>query len=445
MQINKFHIDSIHIENYKKYDLLDIKLKNDFMLIIGENGSGKTSVLDAIATLLGGYLQAFKDISSVERHSIIKSDIKLEIIDKNDNISVKYHTPVIIDGKCNINNNPIKIRRVRRNSNKTTMTTLLKNDNSELIEIVKLLEDENNDEKILLPIISYHGTGRLWEQEFKKSSKMTNLTRLDGYKDCLNSKSNYKNFRVWFEKMEFNAFQIGKKIPLLEAVRTTVIKMLSLLIGKEVELFIYRESDLEIKYKDEREREKVSNLSDGYRNIIGIVSDIAYRMAILNPHLGSDVTDKTSGVVLIDEIDLHLHPKWQKEIVNILTELFPKVQFIATSHSPFIIQSLRNGSIIKLDDSSEALSVDATELSIEDISEDIQNIPTPQMSSKKLEMLEVAKEYFDKLELLEKGNISENEVEIIKNRLDEVSAKYDDNMAYVAFLERKRLITESKL
>ena len=220
---------------------------------------------------------------------------------------------------------------------------------------------------------------------------------------------------------------------------------MTILTQKEVELFIYREGDLEIKYKNEEKREKVSTLSDGYRNIIGIVSDIAYRMAILNPNLGLEVAKKTSGVVLIDEIDLHLHPKWQKEIVKILTTLFPKVQFIATSHSPFIIQSQTSGSIIKLNDSSEPLSVDATELSIEDISEDIQNIPTPQMSSKKIEMLRVAKEYFDKLELLEKGDLSQEEIEIIKNRLDEVSALYDDNMAYVAFLQRKRLITESRL
>jgi len=442
VQIDKFHISRIHIENYKKYTSLDIELKKNFMLIIGENGSGKTSVLDAIATLLGGYLQAFKDIPSTERHSITKSDIKLDIIDRDENISVKYNTPVAIAGICNINATNINIRRIRQNTNTTAMTKLLKIENKDLFDIVKQLEKDDDN---ILPIISYHGTGRLWEQSNKKSSKMEKLTKYDGYKDCLNAKSNYRNFIVWFEKQERHSFNVRKQVPILEAVRNTVIKMMSMLTKKEVELFIYREDDLEIKYVDEEKREKVSTLSDGYRNIIGIVSDIAYRMAVLNPDLGLDVTEKTSGVVLIDELDLHLHPKWQKEIVNILTTLFPKVQFIVTSHSPFIIQSQTSGSIIKLDESSEALSVDATELSIEDISEDIQNIPTPQMSSKKIEMLGVAKEYFDKLELLEKGGISQEEIEIIKNRLDEVSAIYDDNMAYVAFLERKRLIIESKL
>ena len=441
MKINNFHIDNINIKNYKKYTSLNLTLNNNFMLIIGENGSGKTSVLDAIATLLGGYLQAFKDISSVERHSITKSDIKIEIIDIDENISVKYHTPVEIGGSYNINNNSISINRIRQNIKTTAMTKLLKSENQELFNIVKSLEQDDNN---ILPIISYHGTGRLWEQKNKNSSKMEKLTKYDGYKDCLNAKSNYRNFMVWFAKLEQHSFNVRKTIPVLEAVRNTVIKMMSILTKKEVCLFLYRESDFEIKFKDEDKRERVSTLSDGYRNIIGIVSDIAYRMAILNPNLGLEVIEKTSGVVLIDEIDLHLHPKWQKEIVNILITLFPKVQFIATTHSPFIIQSQKTKSIIKLDESNEPLDVDATEMSLEDISEFIQKIDTPQMSSKKINMLETAKEYFEKLELLEKNEISEEEIEIIKTRLDEVSALYDDNMAYVAFLERKRLLSESK-
>jgi len=440
MNNNNFRIDSVDIVNYKKYNSLNLKLNQNFMLIIGANGSGKTTILDAIATLLGVYLQAFKNISSSEIHSIKKQDIKINIIDQQNNIVTKYNEPTSISGICNMYDSEIPLKRVKKNIK--SKNRLLKKEHKKLIDVVETI---NTNDELILPIISYHGTGRLWEQQSKNSSNMEQLTRLDGYKDCLNAKSNYRNFVSWFKKQELNAFNLRAEIPILEAVRNTVIQMLSMLTGKEIQLFIYREDGLEIKYKDEEKRERVSNLSDGYRNMIGMISDIAYRMAILNPSLGLDVTQKTSGVVLIDELDLHLHPKWQKEITSILIKLFPKVQFIVTSHSPFIIQSQKSKSIIKLDESNEPLLVNATELSIEDISEDIQDIPTPQMSSKKILMLETAKKYFEKLETLEKGGVSEDEVRKIKNDLDKVSALYDDNMAYVAFLERKRLITESRL
>lgn len=439
--INQFRLKNIQITNYKKYDSLSLNFGGESMLIIGENGSGKTTVLDAIATMLGGYLQAFKDIPASERHSINKADIKIDIHDRDDNITVEYKIPVCVNGNLHVNTQEVNISRFRR-SLTSAKTELLKTQNEPLYKLVRNLENMN--EKIY-PILSYHGTGRLWEQEYKKSSKMEKLTRYDGYKDSLNAKSNYRNFISWFEKQEKNAFNLRKEIPVLEAVRATVKKMISILTGKKVELFIYREGDLEIKFVNETFRERVSNLSDGYRNIIGIVSDIAYRMAILNPTLGLEVVEKTPGIVIIDEIDLHLHPKWQKQIIGLLKTLFPKVQFIATTHSPFIIQSMRSEEIIKLDESNEPLHVDATMLSIEDIAEKIQKIDLPQMSDRKVQMLKVADEYLALLEKLENKEIEPSKVEEIKQKLDQLIEPFEDNMAYVAFLRRKRLLVEAKL
>ena len=126
---------------------------------------------------------------------------------------------------------------------------------------------------------------------------------------------------------------------------------------------------------------RFSSLSDGYRNIIKIVTDIATKMCILNPYLETATLEKTPGVVVIDELDLSLHPTWQKRIVRILKTLFPKIQFLCATHSPFIIQSLEPGELIVLDGANdEAYSGQ----SIEDIAEDIMNVETPQYSEKKL-------------------------------------------------------------
>lgn len=83
-------------------------------------------------------------------------------------------------------------------------------------------------------------------------------------------------------------------------------------------------------------------LSNGYCDVIKIAADIATRMCILNSYLPEETLRRTPGVVIIDELDLSLHPGWQREIVNKLTGIFPKVQFICASHSSFIVQSLQN-------------------------------------------------------------------------------------------------------
>lgn len=80
----------------------------------------------------------------------------------------------------------------------------------------------------------------------------------------------------------------------------------------------------------------VRQLSDGERGTLALVLDITRRLAQANPHL-TDPAEQAEAVVLIDEIDLHLHPKWQRQIVRNLTTTFPKCQFIATTHSPQVV------------------------------------------------------------------------------------------------------------
>lgn len=117
--------------------------------------------------------------------------------------------------------------------------------------------------------------------------------------------------------------------------------------GQEV-LFSSRLGEIAVKNTDGTVI-NFSALSDGYRNVIKIVTDIATKMCILNPYLGKETLQKTPGIVVIDELNLSLHPTWQRRIVGILKDLFPKVQFICATHSPFIIQSLDSGELITLD------------------------------------------------------------------------------------------------
>jgi predicted ATP-binding protein involved in virulence len=83
------------------------------------------------------------------------------------------------------------------------------------------------------------------------------------------------------------------------------------------------------------------------------VAEIAWKAAILNPHLGADAAKKTPGIVLIDEVDLHLHPRWQHRVLRDLRTTFPEMQFIVTTHSPQIISTAEAGWLRILDGGEE--------------------------------------------------------------------------------------------
>ena len=95
----------------------------------------------------------------------------------------------------------------------------------------------------------------------------------------------------------------------------------------------------------------ISYLSAGYQSMLWMTMDIAFRLLQLNPGITS--MDDVSGIIMIDEIDMHLHPKWQWRILNVLHKVFPAVQFIITTHAPIVISSCKDGHLIRIDENHE--------------------------------------------------------------------------------------------
>lgn len=201
----------------------------------------------------------------------------------------------------------------------------------------------SGDVTCILPLVAYYGTGRLWLQKRNRTKyvKGEKLNRQMGYVDCIAAESNEKQMMQWFEEMTYIQLQEGTAIAELEAVKKALCKCYLNIDNSVTDVkFAYdvRSHELEIYVYRHHEAEKfpVRMLSDGEKGIISLVADIAYRMALLNPNLLDKVLE-TPGVVLIDEIDLHLHPSWQKKIMGSLMEIFPNIQFIVTTHSPSIL------------------------------------------------------------------------------------------------------------
>ena len=111
--------------------------------------------------------------------------------------------------------------------------------------------------------------------------------------------------------------------------------------------------DLTIKYKKDKFYIQSSQgdipleyMSSGFQTMLNLVIDISYRLTVLNPSIENPTS--MFGIVLIDEIELHLHPKWQWKILSVLEDTFPNIQFIVTTHSPMVISSCKKCNLLLL-------------------------------------------------------------------------------------------------
>ncbi len=162
------------------------------------------------------------------------------------------------------------------------------------------------------------------------------FNRQVGYLDCMAAESNEKMMLNWFEKMTLKSLQnqqksgVTDKLPQLKVVEDAICKCSQKISGyQEPAMFFDLDTHrLHVEYWDSGRkcRFALNEMSDGYKNTLSMIGDIAYRMAVLNPQLGDAVLDKTPGIILIDEIDLHLHPQWQQTILKDLRDIFPMVQ-----------------------------------------------------------------------------------------------------------------------
>ena len=346
-------LNSVSIQNFRCFKDLTINFDPQMNVIIGNNGVGKTAILDALAVGIGSFFLGIESIPSV---NIKKEDVRFSTNVLGSVIDRQPQYPVVIECNAELNGNATWIRELNTENTNTTFSKA-----EQIKSYARDLQNKirKNDENVCLPLLSYYGTGRLWAQKRKNqdvASTKDHLNRFRGYTDCLSAESNEKIMLDWFRRMTYTELQEKKDVPELHAVLNAVEQSF---IESGIEVndvkvqYSVKTEQLEITYKDKNnsdENHPFHELSAGYRNMLSLVADIAYRMARLNPQLLDEVTKKTEGIVLIDEIDLHLHPIWQKKILKTLRSIFPCIQFIVTTHAPSVISSARREELLILND-----------------------------------------------------------------------------------------------
>jgi predicted ATP-binding protein involved in virulence len=319
-------------------------------VLVGSNGAGKSTILDAASIAAGIF---FAGIDGITGSSIKKSDARNVCYEVGSVLDLQPQFPVSICAEGTVDSQNITWEcDLNYEGGRTTIGNA-----KQLISIASRYQKlvREGDKSVILPVISYYGTGRLWAQKrAKKNDSLRKFNRFNGYIDCLDSQSNEKLMLNWFQKMTLQEAQVGEPLPEFIAVKNAITKCFQLVSGYSdaKSLFNLDTHEIDIQYtkaNGSKIRIPMSDLSDGYKNTISMISDIAYRMALLNPQLLDDVLS-TPGIILIDEVDLHLHPAWQQRIVNDLCTIFPNVQFVVSTHAPAVINSVDQENLVIVKD-----------------------------------------------------------------------------------------------
>jgi len=348
-------LTSIHLQNYRAHQDLRVEFSANFNLVVGINGSGKTSLLKGVTEGLGASLMGmlskspfpiltefgYAHVYSCEYEGLYRFEEQFPVSVTMAGFALSRDFSITVKKK-----NSISIQETDK-----------------LSPIHDLIQGPINEytgrEALILPLIAFYRAGRQWVSKPIPviQAATEKVSRKDGYQQWWDAAADVSSFQHWvigkcLERYQFSSENKKGFYEIKDDELALVNTALAAAIDGIGDLrYDMRQKNLLVGWKTENETQRTipfDHLSDGQRAVICLVADIARRICLLNPHLGEDVIRQTPGVVLIDELDVHLHPSWQRQIVNGLKKAFPQIQFIATSHSPQILGELRPEEIILL-------------------------------------------------------------------------------------------------
>lgn len=320
------YISQLKIQNFRSYKKANLEFDPNFTVIAGDNGMGKSSILRAIALMLSWPSKRFANAKA-----------NGSIIDKKNDIT-KGCSTCDIEIRIDFNNNKEAVSWNLNSAGKTDLTDI----NSWAKEIATELETDVNSS---IPLFVQYPVNRAIIDIPLRIKTKHNFSQLSAYDGNLESQSRFRVFFEWFRNQEdlenekrLNG-DIDYKDPALEAVRNALLNFLP---GYK-NLVVRRNSPLRMEITKGTETLRIDWLSDGEKCLIAMIGDLARRLAIANPSMNNPLQGK--GIILIDEIDLHMHPAWQRDIVRKLKTTFPSCQFIVTTHSPQVLGDVPSNQI----------------------------------------------------------------------------------------------------
>ncbi len=412
-------IKTIEVTNFRGIQHLELPFDGKSTIFFGINGVGKSSILRSIDLMYANIIPM-----------LLSSKAKLAQLELDD---ISYgKTRADIRATFQFQNGSLQAyeRSISRAESRKNNTRELRNlvDLFENLYIEKGSDDGNGnwiekEDLKNMPVFVNYGVNRSVFDVPLRAAKNEQFTKLSAFDKAIESKIDFRTLFLWFRNQEDieNQEKVRKSAAYEDRSLSAVKKAMLAMLDGFWDIYIDRKP-LTMKVKKDGQSLKINQLSDGEKCTIALFGDLARRMALANPQLENPLDGQ--GVVLIDELDLHMHTSWQRKVVRILTQTFPNIQFIITTHSPQILGELdskfnlfylaREGGTINLQKYTSFVGWDANVILEEAMKTSSVNIGIKQL-------VEQMYGYIDKKQY--------SEAEIIADRLDNISNGYVDGVA----------------
>ena len=323
-------LERVEIENCRAIEKLDLTLDPDLTVFHGANGHGKTSVLGAIAAGLGSIPTLLPEVSGVGfRDTDLRGQRPLRVMLRTRDGIEWDRRRLGPRGKAS------------RRELKWAMEKIVAADREEAASLD-------------LPIVAFYDTDRaVFDAPHRRRNFKTEFPRYAALEGALSPRPNFREFFKWFYALENEELREKKEqrdwdyqLSELRAVRKAIERMAPGVSDPRIKLRPLRFAVSLDSETGKPEELALNQLSGGYRIVLALAADLARRMAQGNPHLADPL--ESEAVVLIDEVDLHLHPKWQQRILVDLRRAFPNTQFIVSTHSPQVLTTVPPEQIVEL-------------------------------------------------------------------------------------------------
>lgn len=329
-----FRFQKLSLEQFRCFERLELELESDVTLLFAENGGGKSAVLHALALGMTAFQTGAPRALKLDPHR----DARKVTLDERGRREAAATCKLAWIAQ--VGDEP----GVSWSSSANPASTRKSSDHAAILSTIEKVRVPG----ARWPLFAFYGVDRMGRGKASTKPAPARPDRWEGYAASLNPAQDDSALLTWLlEEILADTVRRQEGEPerfLATAVMDTVAKATP---GVTRAWYDPRERSPVVRFESGQVA-PWQELSDGFHVYLSLVADIARRAVILNEQDGADAPSLVEGVVLIDEIDLHLHPRWQRVVLDGLRETFPRLQFVITTHSPQVLSSALNRQVRRL-------------------------------------------------------------------------------------------------